>query len=186
LPTRISALLLWTKEARSWEAHPSNKCLVGAFQEWRWRCSLKFSLTCRGGEGRNFGGQLFSALSWWCDHLMLHQQRAHHAMAMSASAFFGRDGGLMRRQDGALFNLQDGGLSQCFKPESPPSRRQVIRSRRSQGGRCWKPFSGGVVQGLDGFFRFFPKGLGALVQDCFVIPYFLRVLYVIVTTALME
>jgi hypothetical protein len=115
LPTRISVLLLWRKEARSWEVHPSNKCLVGACQDWRWRHAPNLSPACRGGEGRKCEGQLFSALSWWCDQLLL-QRRAHHAVVMSV--------GLMRRQDGALFNLQDGGLSRCFRPEpplSPPS-----------------------------------------------------------------
>jgi hypothetical protein len=141
-------------------------CLCSYFGHLEvWMCwPLMLPLAGRGGEGRWRRGEFFSASSRWCDCFVLHR-RANHAVALIASAIFGRKGGHLRRQGGVSFNLQRGGPVQSFSSDFPSSLCQVVCPRRSQGGQRSKLNFGGEDQGPDCFSCFLSKALYANFQD---------------------
>jgi hypothetical protein len=126
-----------------------------------------------GGEGNRRSGEFSSVSSRWRDWLLL-QQRANHAAAMIAVAIFGRKGGPSRRLDGALLNLQCGGLPQSFLLESALPHHQVVRPRWSRGGRRWRLRRGGEDRGSDCFFWYTFKVLFAFSQGYVVLSLFLQ------------
>jgi hypothetical protein len=126
-----------------------------------------------GSEGKKWTSVSCCASPRWRSLFLLHLG-ANHVVAMAAATISGRKGDPFRRQASASSTSMVEAPSKVSRWSAVPSRRQVVRPRRCQGGRRWRLSAGGEDQGLDCFYSFRSRVLCAYVQDSAVISLFFQ------------
>lgn len=146
--------------------------LVSSGHLARWiRRAAVLSLAGHGGEGsKRSSASSSSSRGWWGWFVL--QFGVNYTVAVLAAVIYGRSSGPSSRRAGDSSTSRSEAFTGAARRSPASSRRQVVRPRRSHGGRQWRLNPGGEGHGLDHFLLLCSRVLGVKVQGSILFSFY--------------